>query len=835
MRATQNPWIRRLVAVFLSSGILGLGANPAVTDPVPVVQVPARVWRVGDRVVRNDHRSVHVRVLPVRADGRLPEGVRAQSTRGIEVESEEECLEVGPEGARRSTLRVRSARVLEDGVVRFEWKGDVGTLQVAPATVPNVVRAASLPDPVLDWVRMRFDDASSGGDVVPAVLRGLRAEGAVAAGELAREDFLASPAVRATADDARGEWRRVGEIGGDLTLRGAVSSPSKGPDAVFGERAPEWIVGGRVHTRLACSVRSGYRLPESGAIRRSVSAGVVAWGGELLAVEVDDVTEHVVSCDNRVLLPAHVSREQGTVLPLVVRLRGEHVTAGECLATGIAHGERTVLTATHAVAGMRRLSVEAPGRDPIPVNAVWVPDPRFDVCLVRLATPLAPIPARLAWIREPIRSREDLGVLGLGPQGGGVRYPARIASEGTLGGSSRFALTWCLAPPGSSGAPLLDGEGRLAGVLVQGAPDVAVAVETPFWCFDGGEATGEPRWEPVPAADRPGRVEACALRMDAQAERAWKRDPSMDWSAVERVGACLDFDSERAYLFDDWSFERGMAGDWAAAAHGQARADALRPGLGQVREDSHRLDAWYRVRRWVDVAPGDAVARARQACARRPLDGSARATFALALKQAGSPRWSEPRMFEAANVPTPEECIELLGALVEAGLEGRARALAETFEAGAKGGPPWTAWIGLEQRRLGEGPYLSEEAKGDVARLRAHPLLARHAMELEILLALRDGKSTEAVTFGKELDPRRAGREVAASLAYVHAALGNRAEAFRWVRLGLEESPWDPTLLEYASRLRDAAEAGPDPYAQILEFVKRPAGEPPPEDPLPGR
>ena len=180
-------------------------------------------------------------------------------------------------------------------------------------------------------------------------------------------------------------------------------------------------------------------------------------------------------------------------------------------------------------------------------------------------------------------------------------------------------------------------------------------------------------------------------------------------------------------------------------------------------------------------------------------------------------------LLQAANVPTPEECIELLGALVEAGLEGRARALAETFEAGSKGGPPWTTWIGLEQRRLGEGPYLYEEGKRDLAKLRAHPLLARRAMELEILLALRDGKSTEAATLGKDLDPRRARRESVVALAYVHAALGDRAEASRWVRLGLEESPWDPTLLEYASRLRDAAEAGPDPYAQILEFVKRPA------------
>ncbi len=825
MRATQNTWIRRLVAVLLSSGVLGLGASPAATDPVPVVQVPARVWRVGDRVVRNDRRRVQVRVLPVRVDGRLPEGVRPQSTRGIDVESEEECLEVGPEGARRSTLRVRSARVLEDGVVRFEWKGDVGTLEIAPGTVPNVVRAASLPDPVLDWVRMRFDDASSGGDVVPAVLRGVRADEGVVAGELSREDFLASPAVRATADDARGEWRRVGEIGGCVTLRGTVSATSRGPDAAFLGRASEWVVGGRVHTRLSCSVRPSCRLPESGAIRSSLAVGVVGWEGGPLAIEVQDVTEHVVSCDGRVLLPAHVSREEGRVLPLVVRLRGEHVSAGELKATGVASGERTVLTATHAIAGMRRLRVEAPGQEPISVDAVWVPDPRFDVCLVRLVTPLASAPAKLAWIREPIQSREDLGVLGLGPQGGGVRYPARIASEATLAGSSRLVLTWCQAPPGSSGAPLLDERGRLAGILVQGSPDVAVAVETPSWCFDGGAATGEPRWEPVPAADRPGRVEACALRMDAQVGWAWRTDAPMDWSAVTRVGACLDFDSERAYLFDDWSFERGMAGDWAAAAHGQAVADALQPRLRQVREDSSQLDAWYRARRWVEAAPGEAVERAREACASRPLDGSARVTFALALKQAGSPRWSEPRIFEAANVPTPEECVELLGALVEAGLEGRARVLAEAFEAGTKGGPPWTAWIRLEQRRLGEGPYLSEEAKHDLARLRAHPLLARRAMELEILLALRDGKSTEAARLGKDLDPRRTGREVAASLAYVHAALGSRAEASRWVRLGLEESPWDPTLLEYASRLRDAVETGPDPYAQILEFVKRPATE----------
>jgi serine protease Do len=130
-----------------------------------------------------------------------------------------------------------------------------------------------------------------------------------------------------------------------------------------------------------------------------------------------------------------------------------------------------VLTAAHVVRRSSELVVELPGMRPVPATVVGY-DTRRDLALLRI-----PPPARVRIVEVidgEVRAGEPVVVIGT-PRGrpGVMTVGAIVAPRASLPGLLRDILIWISAEvvPGNSGSPVLNGHGKVVGLVIANAAD----------------------------------------------------------------------------------------------------------------------------------------------------------------------------------------------------------------------------------------------------------------------------------------------------------------------------------------------------------------------------
>lgn len=130
-----------------------------------------------------------------------------------------------------------------------------------------------------------------------------------------------------------------------------------------------------------------------------------------------------------------------------------------------------VLTAAHVVRRASDVMVELPGMRPLQANVVGY-DTRRDLALLRIL-----VPARFRTvevINEEIRAGEPVVVIGT-PRGrpGVMTVGEIVAPRASLPGLLRDILIWISAEvvPGNSGSPVLNGRGKVVGLVIANAAD----------------------------------------------------------------------------------------------------------------------------------------------------------------------------------------------------------------------------------------------------------------------------------------------------------------------------------------------------------------------------
>ena len=145
----------------------------------------------------------------------------------------------------------------------------------------------------------------------------------------------------------------------------------------------------------------------------------------------------------------------------VVRVTAEGELAGqpfERTGTAFAVGDGRLATAFHVVVGARRVRVHLPDGTEAVTDRVWALDPERDVAVLALDADLAPLP--LAPADAPGRVAFTVGAAG---PVAARRFPD-LDRQGVRVAGNAIA-------PGASGGPLLDGRGRVLGVVVAGRGD----------------------------------------------------------------------------------------------------------------------------------------------------------------------------------------------------------------------------------------------------------------------------------------------------------------------------------------------------------------------------
>jgi S1-C subfamily serine protease len=172
-------------------------------------------------------------------------------------------------------------------------------------------------------------------------------------------------------------------------------------------------------------------------------------------------------------LPELSALASGSVAHLSVRdAKGDERSSGSGF---VISSSGRLVTNYHVIDGAERVIAVFPNKHEVDVHGVWAYDKDVDIAILQLA-PGSYKPLRLA--TEPAREAEDIVVIG-SPLGLGNSISAGVVSavrEQGLQGSKQFAdvkelASWGLqftaaAAPGSSGSPILRGNGEVVGVVV---------------------------------------------------------------------------------------------------------------------------------------------------------------------------------------------------------------------------------------------------------------------------------------------------------------------------------------------------------------------------------
>jgi S1-C subfamily serine protease len=155
----------------------------------------------------------------------------------------------------------------------------------------------------------------------------------------------------------------------------------------------------------------------------------------------------------------------------VVAATVEVLVDGRREASGVLVDGRHVLTARHVVAVDRPVEVVFPaGGQPLSVQVVALPGAEgVDVAVLHLSAGRAPtVPVELSPLRRLPHEVEVFGFPRAEKQPTGVWRPFAVSKLSTAG---TVQLGWEDAGtlPGHSGGPVVDGEGRLVGILVEGS------------------------------------------------------------------------------------------------------------------------------------------------------------------------------------------------------------------------------------------------------------------------------------------------------------------------------------------------------------------------------
>jgi S1-C subfamily serine protease len=172
-------------------------------------------------------------------------------------------------------------------------------------------------------------------------------------------------------------------------------------------------------------------------------------------------------------LPELDALASGSVAHLSVRdAKGDEHSSGSGF---VISSSGRLVTNYHVIDGAERIIAVFPDKREALVTGVWAYDQEVDIAILQLAAGSYK-PLRLA--TEPAREAEDIVVIG-SPLGLGNSISAGVVSavrEKGLQGSKHFAevkelANWGLqftaaAAPGSSGSPILRGNGEVVGVVV---------------------------------------------------------------------------------------------------------------------------------------------------------------------------------------------------------------------------------------------------------------------------------------------------------------------------------------------------------------------------------
>jgi S1-C subfamily serine protease len=171
-------------------------------------------------------------------------------------------------------------------------------------------------------------------------------------------------------------------------------------------------------------------------------------------------------------LPELSALAKGSVAHLSVRdAKGEERGSGSGFVISSAG---RLVTNYHVIDGAERITAVFPDKREVSVTGVWAYDKEVDIAILQLA-PGTYKALRLA--TEPAREAEDIVVIG-SPLGLGNSISAGVVSavrdqglQGKEFDDSPELVNWGLqftaaAAPGSSGSPILRGNGEVVGVLV---------------------------------------------------------------------------------------------------------------------------------------------------------------------------------------------------------------------------------------------------------------------------------------------------------------------------------------------------------------------------------
>jgi serine protease Do len=130
-----------------------------------------------------------------------------------------------------------------------------------------------------------------------------------------------------------------------------------------------------------------------------------------------------------------------------------------------------VLTAAHVVRRSSELVVELPGMRPVPATVVGY-DTRRDLALLRIPPPIR---VRIVEVIDgELRAGEPVVVIGT-PRGrpGVMTVGEIVAPRASVPGLLRDILIWISAEvvPGNSGSPVLNGQGKVVGLVIANAAD----------------------------------------------------------------------------------------------------------------------------------------------------------------------------------------------------------------------------------------------------------------------------------------------------------------------------------------------------------------------------
>jgi len=245
-----------------------------------------------------------------------------------------------------------------------------------------------------------------------------------------------------------------------------------------------------------------------------------------------------------------------------------------------------VLTAAHVVRRASDVVVELPGMRPLYANVVGY-DTRRDLALLRIT-----VPARVRTvevINGDIRAGEPVVVIGT-PRGrpGVMTVGEIVAPRASLPGLLRDILIWISAEvvPGNSGSPVLNGRGKVVGLVIANAADRS-----------GFAVSGDTILSSLPELRKGARIERPWIGIAGRSmspELAWERRIAVEHGAWIQEVMSNSPAAIAGLLSDDVivAIDGQTIGDWedlldGIAAHGpgqRVRLTIMRKGTQFERE-----------------------------------------------------------------------------------------------------------------------------------------------------------------------------------------------------------------------------------------------------------